>query len=211
VAPQIRSGIAMRRAMMVAAAVALIVAMLCVVLNGSPGLQHFFQAMSIGSAAEASDGRVMSGERRRERTPDHLAIERVLATEAAAVSRGDLEQVLELWSDGAVIHDENGTPEDSTDDTQWEGRDGVKERYTRELAARRYRVLRHRALEIKIDGNHAIVVNDLDAVVDEQEHTRTVRLPRCDRWTMIREGGQWRIQQLELNRAARTEHQEPER
>lgn len=189
----------MRHSALIAAA-ALLIAMFYVVLAGSVGFPRFLQALSIGVPAEASSSDAPSGHRDRG-SRDRAVIESVIATEAAAVSRGNLDDVLALWAEDSVVRDENGTPDEERDDQRWLGRAGVRQRYIRELASRRYRVLRHSALDVRLEGDHAIVTNDLDAVVDQEQTTQQIRLVRSDRWTFVRRRGQWLIQELDVNRA----------
>ena len=72
-----------------------------------------------------------------------------------------------------------------------------------EFLQRQYLSLSHLNPRIDVDGDVAVVVNDLDALVlgpdDEQAHR--VRRGSSDRWTLRRVDGTWRIAKLEVNRA----------
>ncbi|CAN5650358.1 hypothetical protein BH23ACI1_BH23ACI1_30620 [soil metagenome] len=129
----------------------------------------------------------------------------VLVREADAIRRGDMESILRLWHPEGRIHDSNFTPHRTDDDRHWVGLAEVRDRYESELAVRTYVRLRHRNLQIELAGDRAYIQNDLDAVIRTPTGSYAVRLPRTDRWTLIRHGNEWRILQLELNRATDTQ------
>jgi hypothetical protein len=125
-----------------------------------------------------------------------------LVREANAVQRQDIETAVGLWDPQGVIRDDRFTPDVQDDDHVWSGIDGVRQRYQDEFRLRRYRGLNHQDLAVTLVGpDKAIIVNDLDAVIETASGTEHVRLPRTDRWTLIREQGRWRIVMLEINRA----------
>jgi cellulose synthase/poly-beta-1,6-N-acetylglucosamine synthase-like glycosyltransferase len=125
-----------------------------------------------------------------------------LIREADAVQRQDLQAALALWDPKGVIKDDRFTPDIPDDDRVWRGMDGIRQRYTEEFQQRHYRKLSHQDLVITlVTPDKAIIVNDLDAVIDADDRSDHVRLDKTDRWTLIRDGGQWRIVMLESNRA----------
>lgn len=130
----------------------------------------------------------------------------VLVAEADVAKRGDLESALALWASDGVVVDENYTPNDPSDDRVWRGAEEVQRRYEDEFRNRRYRSLRHIAPRIEVDRGTAIIVNDLDAVVENVKdgELEYVRLSQSDRWTLRLLDGRWKIVTLQVNRAPRS-------
>jgi ketosteroid isomerase-like protein len=126
----------------------------------------------------------------------------VLVSEAAAAKTTDIDTALALWAPGAVIIDENFTPGQPGDDRVWRGQDAVRERYVGEFRERSYISLRHLNLDIRVDGDRAVIMNDLDASIRHGPTGRLekVKLPRSDRWELRESGGRWEIVKLEVNR-----------
>ena len=125
-----------------------------------------------------------------------------LIREADAVQRQDLQAALALWDPRGVIKDDRFTPDNPDDDRVWTGLDGIRQRYTEEFQQRHYRKLSHQDLVITmVTPDKAVIVNDLDALIDADNRLDHVRLDKTDRWTLVRERGHWRIAMLESNRA----------
>lgn len=129
----------------------------------------------------------------------------VLVVEADAATRGDLQSALAQWAADGVVVDENHTPDDPGDDRTWRGIVQVRERYVEEFKSRRYRSLRHLAPRLTIDGDTAVIVNDLYADVENvgAGGRSRVRLARSDRWVLRYRHGKWTIASLHVNRATR--------
>jgi cellulose synthase/poly-beta-1,6-N-acetylglucosamine synthase-like glycosyltransferase len=127
----------------------------------------------------------------------------VLVAESEATRHGDVETALALWYPEGVIVDENFSPGDARMYRFWRGPEGLRNRYDNEFRMRRYLDLRHLNLDIKVNGDEAIIVNDLDAVVQTKgaTHARRVHLPQSDRWILRYIEGRWQIVSLEVNRA----------
>jgi len=130
----------------------------------------------------------------------------LLIMESDTAQRGDVESALLLWNPNGVIVDENFTPDDKSDDRVWRGIDGLHERYREEFSRRHYLLLLHPNMDIRIDGEYATIVNDVDTVIvngdaNQPEH---VRLRHSDRWKLQYIDGRWQIMRLEVNRAPRT-------
>ena len=125
-----------------------------------------------------------------------------LVREADAVQRQDLDAVLALWDPRGVIKDDAFTPDVTADDRVWSGIDGIRQRYREEFERRQYKQLRHEHLTITSFGkDRAVIVNDLDAVIEVDRRTDHIQLSKTDRWTLVRHAGRWRIVMLETNRA----------
>jgi hypothetical protein len=54
-----------------------------------------------------------------------------------------------------------------------------------------------------IEGDRAVIVNDLQAVIRTPNGIQRVYLSRGDRWTLTRGDKGWRISELVVNRAPR--------
>ena len=101
------------------------------------------------------------------------------------------------------MRDANYTKDDPSDDTVWVGLDGVRRRYVEEFARHHYLSLAHTDASVIIEGDRAVVVNDLSAVIETATGIQRVYLSRGDRWTFIRGAKGWRISELIVNRAPR--------
>jgi cellulose synthase/poly-beta-1,6-N-acetylglucosamine synthase-like glycosyltransferase len=136
-------------------------------------------------------------------TPPETQIKAVLYQEKEASLRGDAKRALELWDPGGVVRDANYTPADTADDTVWTGLSGVRRRYQEEFAKHLYLSLAHTDASVVIEGDRAVVVNDLHAVIQTASGVQQVYLSRGDRWTLKHGAHGWRITELIVNRAPR--------
>ncbi len=118
----------------------------------------------------------------------------VLIREAEAARRKDVEAALDLWSPDGTIFDAAQTGR------VWQGTDQLRERYVREFNERTYLTLRHTNLDIALDGDRAVIRNDLNAVVRSRGRTEHLQLPKSDEWTLRRSGEGWTIVRLEKRR-----------
>ena len=132
-----------------------------------------------------------------------ILIKAVQYFEKEAALDGNVETALALWDPHGVVRDENYTASDPADDRVWVGLDGVRRRYTEEFAARRYLSLVHADASVIIEGDRAVVVNDLQAVIETPMGIQRVFLSRGDRWTFTKGEKGWRITELIVNRAPR--------
>jgi len=133
--------------------------------------------------------------------PDAAAqIAGVVLAEADATRRGDVEGVLQLWaSDGTIVDaDPERVPDGSA--SVWSGTAQLRARYVSEFEQRRYKSLRHLNVRVRIEGDTAIVTSDLAAVFRTGDTLRQVKLRDNDLWTLRKDGEQWRIVRLEVNR-----------
>jgi cellulose synthase/poly-beta-1,6-N-acetylglucosamine synthase-like glycosyltransferase len=115
----------------------------------------------------------------------------LLFQEAVAAQQQDIDAALRLWDPNGVI-----------DDTKfsgrvWRGTDQLKERYVREFSERQYISLHHTNMQIEIDGDNAVIVNDLHAVYDSEGKRQIIHIRQSDRWTLRRTGDRWQIIRLE--------------
>ncbi len=136
-------------------------------------------------------------------TSPETQIKAVLYLEKEAALTGNVEDALALWDPHGMVRDANYTVSDPTDDRLWVGIDAVRRRYTEEFARHVYLSLAHADASVIIEGDRAVVVNDLHAVIQTPSGVQTVFLSRGDRWTLTRGETGWRISELIVNRAPR--------
>ncbi len=60
---------------------------------------------------------------------DDEAISELIRLEGAGIVSQDLEGLMGLWAEDAVITDAKHTPDDAADDARWKGRDAIRDRY----------------------------------------------------------------------------------
>lgn len=136
-------------------------------------------------------------------TPDETQVKATLYLEKEAALKGSVEDALRLWDSSGVVRDARSTSGDPTDDSVWVGIGAVRRRYAEEFARHRYLSLHHTDASVVIEGDSAIVVNDLHAVLKTPSGVQEVSLTRGDRWTLVRGERGWRFRELILNRSPR--------
>ena len=141
---------------------------------------------------------LIAGELTRE-SPE-AEVRAIIYLEARAARGGDVDAALRLWSPRGVVRDARYTPGDTGDDRVWAGLDAIRERYREEFRERRYLELSHMNISTVIEGNRAVVVNDLRAVIRTKNGVQRVFLARGDRWTFERDDTGWHIVELIFNR-----------
>ena len=128
-----------------------------------------------------------------------------LVQEADAARQGDINAALRLWAPDGVIVDASDSLLPDEPSHVWQGTDQLKQRYLWEFSERHYESLRHLNLRITVHGNEAVILDDLDAIVETHGRTEHLHLPRTDKWVLRREGIDWKIERLEVNRALPTD------
>jgi cellulose synthase/poly-beta-1,6-N-acetylglucosamine synthase-like glycosyltransferase len=131
------------------------------------------------------------------------AVRAALYFEKEAAMSGDVEGAVRLWSPDGVVRDANYTLGDSSDDTLWIGLGDIRRRYMQEFARHQYLELRHSDASVFIEGDTAVVVNDLHAKLRTPTGVQDVFLSRGDRWKFVLGPDGWRITELVMNRAPR--------
>lgn len=137
------------------------------------------------------------------KAPPETLIKAVQYFEREAALGGNVDAALALWDTQGVVRDVNYTLSDPTDDRVWVGLEGVRQRYIKEFAMRRYLSLAHTNASVIIEADRAVIVNDLEAVMQTRAGVQRVFLSRGDRWTLTRGEKGWRITELVVNRAPR--------
>jgi hypothetical protein len=137
------------------------------------------------------------------RNPPESFISAKIYLEETAALNSDVSSALVLWSPAGVIWDQNYTPHDTTDDRVWSGLDQIRKRYEDEFRARKYIRLEHRNISTFIEENAATLVNDLDATLISNGKRQRVFLSKGDQWILKKEGDEWKITGLTINRTPR--------
>ena len=122
---------------------------------------------------------------------DEEAILQLLAAEGEGVVQQDIERLMEIWAEDGVVMDARHTPDDTSDDLTWRGRDAIRQRY----------------VTLVFPGNpSAAGATDVQLIIegDTAEALATTRIgtevaPGGDRWTFARRGGRWFITSLTYN------------
>ncbi len=122
---------------------------------------------------------------------DRAQIQQILAAESKGVVDEDIDGLMSLWTDDAVVRDANHTPNDPSDDVVWEGKDAIRERYVKVVFPGNPPLVEHQIVAIKFEGNTAVV-------------TTTTKIgnevaPSGDRWKFKKVRGRWLIAGLTYN------------
>jgi ketosteroid isomerase-like protein len=112
--------------------------------------------------------------------------------EAEGVAKQDVELLMSIWAEGAVITDANHTPDDPDDDLVWRGREAIRERYLILVFPSAPAMVTHPDLEIEVTGSTAIA-RSTTTIGGEVE-------PAGDHWKFEKaESGGWKISGLTYN------------
>ena len=122
---------------------------------------------------------------------DEEAIRQLILLEGQGVVAQDIAGLMGLWAEDAVVADAKHTPDDTTDDARWQGRDAIRERY----------------VVLVFPGNpSAAGATDLAITVEGDTATATSTTviggevsPGGDCWTFAKRDGRWWITGLTYN------------
>jgi hypothetical protein len=126
--------------------------------------------------------------------PDTEATLRALLdAEGTFVVSQEIDSLMQLWADDAKIVDARNTPDETSDDQVWEGRDAIRNRYVRIVFPGAPAAVDHSDQQITLDasGNQA-VVESTTAIGNEIA-------PAGDRWELVLRDGCWYIFNLTYN------------
>jgi ketosteroid isomerase-like protein len=116
--------------------------------------------------------------------------------EAEGIARQDIELLMSVWAEDAVITDANHTPDNPDDDLVWRGREAIRERYLVLVLPSAPTTVTHPDLEIALKGSTATA-----------RSTTTIGgeiAPTGDYWTFEKkEKGGWKITGLTYNLEAK--------
>ncbi|MGC8838267.1 MAG: YybH family protein [Anaerolineae bacterium] len=121
----------------------------------------------------------------------HAAILDLLQREAQGVVAQDLDALMALWAEGAVVTDAAHTPDDLTDDLVWRGRDAIRDRYVHLVFPGGAKEAGPLDVRVEVHGDRATAWATT-RIGDEVS-------PGGDRWTFVRRGGRWYLESLTYN------------
>ncbi|MBC7224206.1 MAG: nuclear transport factor 2 family protein [Anaerolineae bacterium] len=124
-------------------------------------------------------------------TDDRAAILDLLRREAEGVVAQDLEALMALWAEDAVVTDAAHTPDNPADDLVWRGRDAIRDRYVHVVFPGGAREAGPLDVRIEVRGERATAWATT-RIGDEVA-------PGGDRWTFVRRGGRWLLESLTYN------------
>lgn len=123
---------------------------------------------------------------------DDEAVWLLVNAEAEGIARQDIELLMSIWADGAVITDANHTPDNSTDDLVWRGKEAIRERYQVMVFPSAPTAVTHPDLYTQVSGSTA-TARSTTTIGGEVE-------PGGDHWAFEKTAnGDWKITGLIYN------------
>lgn len=122
---------------------------------------------------------------------DRSAILDLLQREARGVVAQDLDALMALWAEDALVIDAAYTPDDPSDDLVWRGRDAIRDRYVHVVFPGGAQKAGPLDVRIEVQGDRATAWATT-RIGDEVS-------PGGDRWTFVRRGGRWFLESLTYN------------
>jgi hypothetical protein len=118
----------------------------------------------------------------------------VLRAEGELVVKQDIDHLMGLWAAGATITDAKHTPQ-SGDDQFWIDRDAIRHRYVRTVFPGAPSSVTPANLLIAVDGDRATVTSTTQI----GGRSGAELAAAGDRWTLVRQGDCWAIENLTYN------------
>lgn len=122
---------------------------------------------------------------------DRSTILSLLQQEAQGVVTQDLDALMALWAEDALVTDAAHTPDDPSDDLVWRGRDAIRDRYVHVVFPGGAKEAGPLDVRIEVQGDRATAWATT-RIGDEVA-------PGGDRWTFVRRGGRWLLKSLTYN------------
>jgi hypothetical protein len=122
---------------------------------------------------------------------DEEAITAVIRAEGQLVVNQQIDPLMELWADGSSITNAKNTPGDEEDDQYWRDKDAIRHRYVRTVFPGAPQQAAAADLNIALNGDQASVV--------ATTHIGDEVSPAGDRWTLVKRGNCWLLQNLTYN------------
>lgn len=122
---------------------------------------------------------------------DEEAIRQLVLSEGQGVVSQDIDGLMNLWAEDALITDAKHTPDKSDDDAVWRGRDAIRERYVVLVFPGNPGVDTPRDLKIVISGDTATATST--TMIGSEVS------PGGDRWSFVKRDGRWWITGLTYN------------
>lgn len=125
------------------------------------------------------------------KSDDPAAILDLLQQEAQGVVAQDLDALMALWAEEAVVTDAAHTPDDPSDDLVWRGRDAIRDRYVHLVFPGGAKEAGPLDVRLEVHGDRATAWATT-RIGDEVA-------PGGDHWTFVRREGRWYLESLTYN------------
>lgn len=122
---------------------------------------------------------------------DEEAIQGVLSAEGELVVKQEIEPLMALWAEDSSVVDAKHTPQDTSDDQLWQGKDAIRHRYVRVVFPGAPTSITPRDMQVVIDDDQATVQSTTE--IDGEESKAG------DRWNLVKQSGCWLIDSLTYN------------
>ncbi len=124
-------------------------------------------------------------------TGDENAITAVIDAEGQLVVAQKIDELMALWADGGSVTNAKNTPDAVDDDQYWRDKDAIRHRYVRTVFPGAAGQAAPADLQITLEGERATVI--------ATTHIGTEISPAGDRWTLIKQGNCWLLENLTYN------------
>jgi hypothetical protein len=122
---------------------------------------------------------------------DEEAIAAVIHAEGQLVVDQQIDALMALWTDGSSITNAKNTPDAAQDDQFWRDKDAIRHRYVRTVFPGAAQQATPADLKITLEGNRA--------TVSATTHIGDEISPAGDRWTLVKRGNCWLLENLTYN------------
>jgi hypothetical protein len=122
---------------------------------------------------------------------DEEAITALIRAEGELVVAQQIDGLMALWVDGSSITNAKNTPGSAEDDQFWRDKDAIRHRYVRTVFPGAPAAATPADLQITATGDRAEVIATT-RIGDEVS-------PGGDRWTLVKRGGCWLLENLTYN------------
>jgi len=126
---------------------------------------------------------------------DEEAVAQLITAEGEGVVQQDIDRLMDIWADDGLIADAKNTPSNVDDDSKWEGKDAIRQRYVNLVFPSAPMQAEASDLQIAVSGSKAIVMSTTN-IGDEVS-------PSGDRWDLEKRNGKWYIVGLTYNLEAK--------
>lgn len=122
---------------------------------------------------------------------DEEAVAQLIRAEGEGVVQQDIDRLMDIWADDGAVIDAKNTPDDTSDDAKWEGKEALRQRYVNLVFPSAPMQAEAGDLQVTIEDNKATVLSTTN-IGDEVS-------PKGDRWNLEKRNGRWYIVTLTYN------------
>ena len=122
---------------------------------------------------------------------DEEAVAAVIHAEGQFVVDQQIDALMALWTDGSSITNAKNTPDAAQDDQFWRDKDAIRHRYVRTVFPGAATQATPADLKITLEGKRA-TVSATTRIGEEVS-------PAGDRWTLVKHGDCWLLENLTYN------------